>query len=43
MKVLISREDMKAILRIIADRSFVMTCMTIFALLSMQAARMKGA
>ena len=42
MKVLITREDMKAILRILADRSFVMMCGTLFALYSLQAAKMKG-
>lgn len=42
MKVLITKEDIKAIMRMLADRSFVMMCMTMFALFSLQAARMKG-
>ncbi len=43
MKVLITKEDIRERLRILSDRSFVAMCMTLFALLSLQAARIKGA
>ena len=42
MKILVTKEEMKGILRIIADRSFVLTCGMVFALVSLQTAHFKG-